>query len=343
MSGADSAAFTSEIADAVPVLLWTSDAQGRALYFNRRWTEYTGLTVEETLALADGGASFIHPDDLERVKSVFAQARRTGTPVVTTYRLKDRNGDYRVHEARVVPARGTGTNVELWVGTALDIDDRERSNEEQRRLASASAVLGTSLELERTLADVATLLVPTLADWCSIDLLDESGTRLHRAAVAHVDPAKVELAWKLWKLHPPDLSAPYGVSAVLRTRRSELLEVTDEMIVEAIKDPEILATVRDLGLRGSITVPLLARDRVLGAIAMVTAESGRRYTARDVAFAEELARRISIALDNARLYEEATRARAAAEAIAADVQEQCKIIEGELVRMRREREVSGPS
>lgn len=330
-------AFVKEVADAVPHIIWTHDADGKARYFNRRWIEYTGVTVEE--AIRTGPDAFVHPDDREGVMARFIQARRDGQPFSALYRLRGRSGTYRVHEARVVPVRGQGKDVTLWVGTATDVEERERIAEEQRYLAEASTILGTSLEVKATLRDVARMLVPKLADWCAIDLLKEDGS-LERAAVEHVDPDKVQLAWRLWEAQPPRPDSPTGAFAVIRTRKSELLEVTDEMLVAAIRDADLLETVRNLGLRSSICVPLLARDRVLGALSLVTAESANLYQPRDVDFAQEVARRISIALDNAQLYEEATAARNAAQQIAAAVLEQSKAVEQQLLTMRAERDAS---
>jgi serine phosphatase RsbU (regulator of sigma subunit)/uncharacterized protein YigA (DUF484 family) len=168
-------------------------------------------------------------------------------------------------------------------------------------LAEASAELASSLDYATTLAGVARLAVPTLADWCAVEVLD--GGRLRTLAVAHVDPAKVALAEQLQRRYPADPNGPTGSANVVRTRVSELYaEITDEMIVAGARDAEHLRASRELGLRSALVVPLLARDRVLGAITFVTAESDRRYAAADLTFAEDLARRASMAIDNAHLY-----------------------------------------
>jgi PAS domain S-box-containing protein len=189
----------------------------------------------------------------------------------------------------------------------------ETNGEERYRyLAEASELLAESLDYERTLARVAELAVPHLADWAAVDVLKSDGT-LKRLAVAHVDPSKVELAHELDRRYPPDLSDPVGLPNVLRTGRTEFYsEITDEVLEAIAHDAEHLRIVRELGLRSGLIVPLVARGRTLGAITFVMAESGRRYTEADLAFAEDLARRGAIAIDNARLVREAheaTRAR----------------------------------
>jgi PAS domain S-box-containing protein len=327
-----------ELADAIPFIVWVHEATGVATYFNRAWTEYTGLDLARTLEA--GAESVVHPDDRAAVRASFAQAREDGNAFESTYRLRRREGGYRWHLARVVPLRAAEGRVAAWVGTANDIEEERQRDEEQRYLIEATNVLGTSLDVRATLSDVARLVVPHLADWCAIDLAGEDGL-LERAAVAHVDPAKVDLAWQLWKLMPPKPSDPGGAYGVMRTQQAEHFEeIPDELIAAAIADPDQLALIRSLGLCSSMCVPLVARGRALGALSLVAAESGRHYTARDLAFASELARRIALAVDNARLYTEATQARVAAEAMAAELLEQSTSVQAALLAMRAERDAA---
>jgi serine phosphatase RsbU (regulator of sigma subunit) len=122
-------------------------------------------------------------------------------------------------------------------------------------------------------------------------------------AVAHVDPAKVQLAHDLAERYPADPAAPHGAWQVVRTGRSELIaEITDEMLVAGAVDDEHLAIARALELRSAVTVPLVARGRVLGVITWVAAESGRHYSTDDLALAEDLAKRAAVSLDNAELH-----------------------------------------
>jgi PAS domain S-box-containing protein len=196
------------------------------------------------------------------------------------------------------------------IGTAELYEAQRRLAEDQRFVAHASEQLASSLEYERTLSNVASLAVSQFADWCAIDMLEPDGS-LSRLAIAHVDPGKVRLADELAEKYPPDPDAPYGVPNVIRTRRPELFtEITDELLVEATAEtPELLQLLRELGLRSSMCVPLVARDRVLGAITFIAAESGRRYDEQDLATAQDLARRAATAVDNALLFRETQAAR----------------------------------
>ena len=170
-------------------------------------------------------------------------------------------------------------------------------------LADASTELSRSLDYQVTLSNVARLAVPTFADWCGIDVVVDG--RLHRLAVEHVDPAKVQLAKDLADRYPPDPNAPNGAWNVMRTGKSELIaEITDEMLVAGAQDEEHLRIALDLHLRSALTVPLVARGRVLGVITWVSAESERIYSEDDLALAEDLAKRAAIAIDNAELHSE---------------------------------------
>ena len=192
--------------------------------------------------------------------------------------------------------------------------DRAATSERHAKfLADASALLASSLDYEATLASVTHSVVPELADWCSVELVEEGGS-VRQLAVAHVDPGKVEWARRLREKYPPDLAAESGLPNVLRTGKSELFpEIPDELLVAAARDSTHLELLRGLGFKSGMIVPLSSRGRTLGALTFVAAESGRRYTADDLARAEELGRRAAVAVDNARLFRESQQARAVAE------------------------------
>ena len=184
-------------------------------------------------------------------------------------------------------------------------------------LAEASAVLASSLDYNATLRQVAQLSVPRLADWCAIDMVGSNG-EIERLAVAHQDPEKVRWAYELQERYPPDPNAPTGVPQVLRTGEAEFFPfIPAEVLDEAIGDDvELRQIVDELGLRSTICVPLIARERTLGAVTLIAAETHPPYTQTDLDQALELARRAAVAVDNARLYREAERGSNAAQALA---------------------------
>jgi signal transduction histidine kinase/PAS domain-containing protein len=194
-----------------------------------------------------------------------------------------------------------------------DITARKKAEEATHYLDRATELLMEPLDADQRLAGLARLVVPELADWCGIDIVDEKGQR-RQVAVAHVDPAKAEWARELNRRYPTRADAPTGVPNVLRTGRPELhAEVTDEMLVAGAIDEEHLRITRELGLRSAMIVPLTARGETFGALTLVSTESRRRYTNDDLSLASELARRAALAVDNARQHQMAVEGQREAE------------------------------
>ena len=194
-----------------------------------------------------------------------------------------------------------------------DITERKRAEEAAHYLARASDVLSASLDYEQTLADLARLVVPELADWCTVDIATDEGG-LRQVALAHANPEKVRWAQELSKRYPPDPNGPTGAPSVMRTGKPVLApEISDEMIAASAVDDEYLRLIREVGIRSAILVPLIAHERTLGVLTLIAAESGRRYDEADLALAMELARRAALAVDNARLHRAELTARVAAE------------------------------
>jgi PAS domain S-box-containing protein len=184
-------------------------------------------------------------------------------------------------------------------------------------IAEASELLASSLDYEQTLKQVAQLVVPRLADWCSIDMVG-ADDEIQRLAVAHEDPEKVRWAYELQERYPPDPNDPHGVVNVIRTGEPEFFpELPDDLIEELIGgDEELRRLVDELGLRASICVPLSARGRTLGALTLIAAETHAGFDQADFEIAIELARRAGIAVDNSRLFQEAEKGANAARALA---------------------------
>ena len=180
-----------------------------------------------------------------------------------------------------------------------NITARKLAEESATYLSKASSLLASSLDYEKTLSEIAELIVPHFADWCAVSIIDENGEP-KQLAVAHVDPDKVRWAHELSRRYPPDPNATTGVPQVIRTGKPELYpDIPDELLVAGAIDDEHLRLSRELGLRSAIVVPLSTLDQTLGAITIVSAESGRRYGEHDLEFAMELARRAAFAVDNA--------------------------------------------
>ncbi len=211
------------------------------------------------------------------------------------------------------PVHGPGGDLLGVSGVVLDVTERQRSLEAEREararadfLARAGGLLDESLDYARTLRAVADIAVPDIADWCAVSVLDELGA-LQLVAAAHVDPVQRELGEELNRRFPVDPSSTTGTMRVARTGRTEVVrELTDEMLVAGLPDPEQLALVRRLGLRSAIIAALRAHGRTFGTLTLANAGDSRLFEAADVQLAEELARRAATAIDNARLYTERT-------------------------------------
>src|SRR5215210_496680 len=276
---------------------------GEWLRVNQKLCEIVGYTREELLERTF--QDITHPDDLQNNLDLFVPLM---TGEISTFSM----------EKRYFRKDGSIVWINLTVSTACDgkgkpgysiaviedITKRKRVEEAQRFLAEAGATLSSSLDYRATLAGVAHLAVPYLADWCAVDVLEEDGL-LERVAVVHQDPQKVALAQALQERYPPDPDESYGVAQALRTGRSELVsEIPESLVEEAARDAEHRGILRNLGLKSYVVVPLVARGRTLGAITLVSAESRRRYGSAHLELVEELARRAALAVDNARLYRE---------------------------------------
>lgn len=187
--------------------------------------------------------------------------------------------------------------------------ERERAEDALRFLAEASSVLSSSLDYETTLTSVARLAVPRLADWCTVSVVDEEEGMPRRVAMAHVDPGKEPLLRELHRRYLLEMGQRHPISVVLRTGEPWIMEEVPADQMEATGNlKELFHVMRELGLSSSMVVPLKAQGRVLGTILLALGSSGRRYSAGDLTLAQDLARRCALAVENARLYQEAQQA-----------------------------------
>jgi GAF domain-containing protein len=169
-------------------------------------------------------------------------------------------------------------------------------------LAEAGQVFSGSLDSDIVLDSITKLVVPNLADWCIVDLLEDDGT-VRQTAVSHVVPSMEAVVRELRHRYPPDPDAPHAVWKVLMRGQSELAEeITEEDLRGRATDQMHLKLLTQVGIRSHMVVPLKARGRTLGAVSFVSAN--RRYGRDDLALAEALVARASLAVDNARLYDQ---------------------------------------
>ena len=300
--------FTTGILESITHPFVVHDADWRFRFVNKPAEEVLRRSMRGSAASLIGEVLWdAYPDiigtDFEREMRRAATERRP----VTFEAFYPATGAWAQLTSFPLPNNGLATQ---WI----DITERRRAQEREQCLARASEVLGSSLDYETTLAQLAQVVVPEVADWCAVHVIEEDG-ETRQLAVAHVDPAKVAWARELNERYPQRDDAPTGVPNVLRTGQPEIYpDVTDEMLVAGAVDAEHLRISRELGLKSAMIVPLTTGGgRTLGALTLVSAESGRRYSELDLPLATEMARRAAIAVEHARLHRQAVTARAGAE------------------------------
>jgi PAS domain S-box-containing protein len=188
-----------------------------------------------------------------------------------------------------------------------NITEVKRAQLAERFMAEASRVLASSMDYAETLQHLTRLAVPQIADWCAVDVLNESG-EIERVAVHHSDPSRIELAERLDRGYHPGLDEPVGVPEVIRSGRARIYtDIEPHALAAYARDDGHLALLQAIGATAVIIVPLAAPARTLGAITLVSSESLRRLSHADLALAERLGRRAGTAVESARLYTERTR------------------------------------
>jgi PAS domain S-box-containing protein len=188
-----------------------------------------------------------------------------------------------------------------------EITEQKLSERRLRFLAEASVLLAASLDYASTLQTVARLAVPSIADWCVVDLLEPDGC-IRRVAAAHSDPAVEPAIRGFYDQRPLDPQGSHPIAVVLRTGAPVFMsEVSDAHLESIARDETHLAALRAASPRSGMIVPMVARGRTVGALSLAAQQPGR-YGERDQALAMDLAHRCALALENARLFDEAQRA-----------------------------------
>jgi serine phosphatase RsbU (regulator of sigma subunit) len=287
-------------------------ADDRVIYANTAALDRLGLSSVQELSAADPRALLGpwqitdengQPVCMEDLPSVKVLRGEEPEPMLLRYVHRD-SGEESWVVLKATPVRDPSGAVEAAVTIIEDVTTTRRSRMRLEFIARAGHILASSLDYQQTLRNIADLAVPQIADWCALDLFDEDGER-ESVAVAHADRDKVKLAERLRGLESRELDPNRGLGLVQRTGMATLYnEITDEMIEQAARGEEQLRLLREVGMRAALIVPMIARNRTIGALTLVSAESGRTFDADDVEFAEQIATRAALAVDNARLYGE---------------------------------------
>ncbi|HUQ89555.1 MAG TPA: ATP-binding protein [Vicinamibacterales bacterium] len=263
-------------------------------------------------------AALVHPDDLADVQRSLDTSLASGDVYTAEFRICRPDGSIRWMATRAEVVRAEDGRARRVVGTSFDVTDRvtalaaeresraaaERARKHLELLVSAGTVLSQSLEPEATLRDIASILVPEIADWCRIDLMDKSGV-MQRALTYHSDPEKTRVASELVQRLHASPETKGSMAWVARHGEAHLAEFARTEDFDRQRDRDLLTFADAIGLRRLYVVPLIARGRTLGALGALQAESDRPFTESDRALINELAQRAALAIDNARLFADA--------------------------------------
>jgi PAS domain S-box-containing protein len=300
------------IMDALAEAVTIRGLDDHLIYANRAALHRLGFSSVDELRDADPRALMrdyeatdergqaIGMDDLPSVRLLRGQQPE---PLLMRY-VNRSTGEEQWTLLKATAVRDASGSVEAAVTIIEDVTASKRAALRMEFLARASQVLASSLDYQETLRNVAGLAVPQIADWCAVDLFDEDGGR-ESVAVAHTDPTKLEMAERLRAFEPEELDPEQGLGRVRRTGEPQLFtEIPDELLAQAAVDAEHLRLLRAVGMRSALLVPMQVRKRTIGALTLVSAESGRTFNDSDVEFAGQIAERASLAVENARLYTE---------------------------------------
>ena len=226
-------------------------------------------------------------------------------PPPVTVQLRSRaTGEERWAVVKATPIFDGSGRPSMSITLVEDVTETKLAERRQRLLAEAGRLLSSSLDYEATMRSVAEIAVPGFADWCSVEVLDAGGVA-RQVGLAAADPAQLPLARRMRERYPPDPDAPEGVPRVMRTGESQLMtQMPASLLEQAARDPDHLRMLRALDIRSAMVVPMVARGRTLGAVSFLIASPRPAFDERSLSLAQDLAARMAIALDNARLYGE---------------------------------------
>ncbi|HSP18754.1 MAG TPA: ATP-binding protein, partial [Myxococcaceae bacterium] len=286
---------------------WVADWNGHMRNSVPTWCALTGQKPGEMLGL--GWIDAIHPDDLARTSQQWADAVVQRRRFEAEFRVRKATGGWATVASRGIPLLRPDGRIREWVGTTIDVTTRQREEEALRILSGGAAELSGTLDYKATLRAVGEMAIPTFADVCVVDLVDDSGALRRVLVSGHIEEEALEELRRM----PPRTDPDSPLLEALRTRRSVLRErIPAAVKLEMAGDFERLRIFDRLSPTSMVSAPLSARGRTLGVISFLTVRSGRRFERLDLGLVEELARRAALAMDNAELYrraEEASRAK----------------------------------
>jgi PAS domain S-box-containing protein len=292
---------------------WEWDIESGVVTWSSELEAIHGLEPRAFDGTLDAFRRDVHPADVDRLAAAIAAALEApDSSYDIEYRIVRPDGHVRWLSATgraIIDGDGCPRRM---VGICRDVTERKRAAEASAFVANASRVLTTTLGPETIVENLTRLVVPSLADWCIVQVFDAEG-RLRPVEITHQDANQTAVMSELFRRWPSSVSRPHSAASVAHTGQPVLIpRISDELLGGRVDD-SFAQTLREMRLRSAMTVPLQVRGRILGALTFMSAQSERLYDDADLRFAEEIASWAALAIDNAQLYRHAEEARLVAE------------------------------
>lgn len=286
------------LADSIPQIVFRVGANGENEYFNKVWFEYTGLSFDFDI----DWKAVIHPGDINRLMELFEHTTNINGLEVEC-RILNRSGFFRWHLIRIQPERyNDSAAISSWLGTATDIQDRKQMEESQRFLAEAGEILVSSLDSQTLIENLANHSVPFLGDWMAFHQIDQDGKVLD-TFVHHRDSKNAEKAKSMYDLYLHHPASDKKYEEVIKNRKIKVLKNIGERIKQfSDLDQTQEMLVSELAETTMMLIPICAQSNVIGMLAFCAYESGKTYDANMIELGEELGKRVTLAIENSRLY-----------------------------------------
>ncbi|MDQ3248307.1 MAG: PAS domain-containing protein, partial [Chloroflexota bacterium] len=278
-----------QLADAMPQIVWRSNADGIIEYLNQQWLDYTGLTLEASLADANWA---IHPDDQEAALSAWLEDRPKGQPYTFEMRLRRWDGIYCWHLARCVPVRNSEDKIINWFGTSTDIDNRKQAELNQQFLVELSAeirLLEDPAAIEQTIVRAVGLHLD--GNRCQVDVIDVAADRVTVQTEWRQDEAK------------PSLLGAYALSAymlpalIADAQAGRTITVHD--VTTDTRTAAVATNFAAVGVAAFIVVPICRNERWVG-VFDVSDRTERTWRSEEVALLETVVNQFWPLIEKAR-------------------------------------------
>ena len=284
--------FYRYLVESIPQIVWTAGSDGRRDYYNQRWMEYTGLTLEQTLH--EGARETLHPDDLEQTRQAWAHALQTGAEYQREHRLRGRDGAYRWFLTRAAPMRDAGGNILKWFGTATDIDAQKRAQNREGLLNE----LGERMRSTPDPQEVLWAAVQVVGEHLQVSRCYYTDTDIDTdTVIIHRDYCRGVASW----------AGTYRLSSFGAGVQAELNVGRTVAIADTQTDPRTAsfyeATYAPTAIRAYLAVPLMEGGKRVASLVVSAADGPRDWTTEEVTLLETVAARTRLAVQNARLWQ----------------------------------------